>query len=65
MLWNAPRVALALLTLLGSASAGRLSDFAKRGGYGAHVEGSLLQKRNDIYPTGKNKFRFLNQETER
>lgn len=64
MLFNASRAALAVLALLGTASAGRLSQYAKRGGYGAHVERTMLQKRTEDYPPENNRFRFLNKETE-
>jgi len=65
MLFNTPRAALAVLTILGAATAGRLSQYAKRGGYGAHVEARMLQKRSeDSYPE-KNNFRFLNKATQR
>jgi hypothetical protein len=67
MLFNAPRAAVALLSLLGSASALRVNDFAKRGGYGAHVEEATLQKRAvDHKPPGYNEsFRYLSKETQR
>lgn len=67
MLFNAPRAAVSLLSLLGSASALRVNEFAKRGGYGAHVEEASLQKRGaDHQPPGYNEsFRYLSKETER
>ena len=66
MLFNVPRAAVAVLSILGSASASRLSDYARRGGYGAHVEGSLLKREKEDCPPGDNStFRFLTKETER
>jgi hypothetical protein len=54
------QVAAAFFALLGTASAGRLSDYARRGGYGAHV-GSQFQRR-EAAPTS---YQFLTKETER
>jgi hypothetical protein len=66
MLFNAPQAALAVLSILGSVSASRLNDYAKRGGYGAHVEGNLQKRADEDCPPGKNStFRFLTKETER
>lgn len=61
MLFNAP---LAFLTLLGSASAGRLSDYARRGGYAAPRDVQRMKRAENHYPENKN-FRFLNKNTKR
>jgi hypothetical protein len=56
------RIAVAFFAVLAAVSAGRLSDYARRGGYGAHV-GSQFQRRE----AGKQAptYQFLTKETER
>lgn len=62
MLFNAP---LVLLSLLGAAAAGRLDDYARRGGYAAPITHQRMKRAEDCKPEHNSTFRFLNENTKR